>query len=53
MKSKTLYHPSDWSPEFVEGYWDGMEGFNKNPYVEMSPEWTDYELGWEEGWLDS
>lgn len=39
---------------FMEGYWDGylMRG-NLNPYVEMSPEWVQYEFGWEEGWLDS
>lgn len=41
------------TPAFLEGYWDGLQfGENLNPYVELSPEWTDYELGWEEGWLD-
>lgn len=41
------------TPAFLEGYWDGLQyGENFNPYVELSPEWTEYEIGWEEGWLD-
>lgn len=41
------------SAAFLEGYWDGLQyGENLNPYVELSPEWTEYEIGWEEGWLD-
>lgn len=46
------------SKAWLEGYWDGyFEGLptkgHQNPYVELSPEWVDYETGYEEGWLDS
>lgn len=42
------------SSAFLKGYWDGyLDRGHKNPYTELSPDWVQYELGWEEGWLDS
>lgn len=37
---------------YDEGYEDGVEGWNDNPYVELSPEWVDYEEGWDDGYED-
>jgi len=51
MRRNRMDEPN--SAAFLEGYWDGLQyGENLNPYVELSPEWTEYEIGWEEGWLD-
>lgn len=42
------------SSPFLKGYWDAYtDGDYLNPYTELSPDWFEYELGWEEGWLDS
>lgn len=33
-----------------EGYLDGfMDGYHQNPYVELSPDWVDYETGYDRG----
>lgn len=52
-QTEKVYPPFE-SPAFLKGYRDGYElEDNRNPYVELSPEWVDYENGWEEGWLDA
>lgn len=38
---------------YQEGYDDGLQGFHDNPYVELSPEWADYEMGWDDGEYES
>jgi hypothetical protein len=35
---------------YEEGYSDGFDGYgHDNPYVEMSPDWVEYEQGSEDG----
>ena len=52
MNNEKDYHPSneDKTDSWFEGYDSGYWGYRyENPYVELSPLWVEYDLGYDTG----